>query len=718
MPGMFEFLSLLSISYLLAGAVLAFLASILVRLSKTNASTRHNIWLLALLLLLLLPLQSFFAPTDAVDPLDTIVAPDALDTRAIPDPLQLSNPLNPLVEQTSNSTFISIAELELGADPESNQIAAKDPANHVLKGESIVEQIAQIADPWAVRFIEDIGSYIEQKKLLQQIGFVIFVVMIASMAIASRDAFVSILYLRKLLANSRPVANELQSQVSCLAQLINLPVVPVLKVSNQIKSPLVTGIVRPVILLPTSMARPGVSANMLRQVLLHEMAHVKRRDTLIVVIQTMASVLLYWHPVIHFINRRISFERELACDDWVINCLEQEDPDTCRSYANNLVQISRAMLNGTQHQFILGCVRSRFGLRNRIVALLNVHFDHSTSIRITPLLLTLCLMTASSGLLSPVWPGFPFAATAAESVAQTETQPDLPDSSSSQATVDSQALVDIGTRGALPSEKARAVHNASWYSKPLVRSQSNHSIPKNGSYLMVSSLIAPSRLPQAETWKPPVATQSEMAEATNILDLWIAEAAMGVSNTEQAEPKPISISINDSGELLVSAPSTIEEITVTAERSLYSLRAQIRSTERSLYSSYNRFNDNDELDVRCHRRELYEDVRRSHRCWPKFFENIVAADAQVVALSALQGPRIFSGGYFGANPATTPLSVLRSRHEEKFEQLRNNIMTVAMENPAVYQALYDIAHLKNAYTIKREECMQKPAVLFVLRQCS
>jgi len=79
--------------------------------------------------------------------------------------------------------------------------------------------------------------------------------------------------------------------------------------------PHVAGIVRPRIVVP-----PALLADMamLRAVLLHELAHVRRLDAVARLIQIMASALMWWNPVVRFVHRRLELAREAACDAWAL----------------------------------------------------------------------------------------------------------------------------------------------------------------------------------------------------------------------------------------------------------------------------------------------------------------------------------------------------------------------------------------------------------------
>src|SRR5437867_1999202 len=80
--------------------------------------------------------------------------------------------------------------------------------------------------------------------------------------------------------------------------------------------PAVIGWLRPVILVPTS-ALTGLTPQQLEVLLAHELAHVRRYDYLVNVIQCVIETLLFYHPAVWWVSRRIREEREHCCDDLV-----------------------------------------------------------------------------------------------------------------------------------------------------------------------------------------------------------------------------------------------------------------------------------------------------------------------------------------------------------------------------------------------------------------
>lgn len=94
-----------------------------------------------------------------------------------------------------------------------------------------------------------------------------------------------------------------------------------LKASSEIYSPISMGIFHPVIIIPDNLIYG--SSDQLEMVLTHELAHVRRCDYLISLLQNVLRAILFFHPLFHLMNRNLAKEREHVCDDWVIDVTRQ-----------------------------------------------------------------------------------------------------------------------------------------------------------------------------------------------------------------------------------------------------------------------------------------------------------------------------------------------------------------------------------------------------------
>src|SRR5260221_8263766 len=74
---------------------------------------------------------------------------------------------------------------------------------------------------------------------------------------------------------------------------------------------------RPVILLPVS-ALAGMTPEVMEAILAHELAHIRRHDYLLNMLQTAIETLLFYHPAVWWVGKKIRQERENCCDDLAV----------------------------------------------------------------------------------------------------------------------------------------------------------------------------------------------------------------------------------------------------------------------------------------------------------------------------------------------------------------------------------------------------------------
>jgi uncharacterized protein (TIGR03435 family) len=111
--------------------------------------------------------------------------------------------------------------------------------------------------------------------------------------------------------------SEWQQALDCLAARLRVGQRVQLLVSELVETPAVVGWLRPVVLVPIG-AFAGLPAEHLEALLLHELAHVRRHDYLVNMLQSIAEALLFYHPAVWWISRQIRAERELCCDDLAV----------------------------------------------------------------------------------------------------------------------------------------------------------------------------------------------------------------------------------------------------------------------------------------------------------------------------------------------------------------------------------------------------------------
>lgn len=91
-----------------------------------------------------------------------------------------------------------------------------------------------------------------------------------------------------------------------------------LLLSARVQAPAVVGWLRPVLLVPVG-ALAGLPAEQVEALLLHELAHIRRHDYLVNMLQSAIEALLFYHPAVWWVSGHMRAERELCCDDAAVS---------------------------------------------------------------------------------------------------------------------------------------------------------------------------------------------------------------------------------------------------------------------------------------------------------------------------------------------------------------------------------------------------------------
>lgn len=105
-----------------------------------------------------------------------------------------------------------------------------------------------------------------------------------------------------------------QARLAALAQSFGIERKVELRVVADLASPVTAGWLKPVVLVPAALLT-GMPAHLLEALLAHELAHVKRCDYLVNLIQNVIETQLFYHPAVWWISHRIRVEREHIADD-------------------------------------------------------------------------------------------------------------------------------------------------------------------------------------------------------------------------------------------------------------------------------------------------------------------------------------------------------------------------------------------------------------------
>ncbi len=102
------------------------------------------------------------------------------------------------------------------------------------------------------------------------------------------------------------------------AERLKLKTAPLLAYSSDTLVPIVIGIFKPILLLPLNFTS-NLSADQIESILAHELAHLKRYDLIVNLLQRFIEAVLFFNPAVWYLSRQVSIEREKACDDLVLS---------------------------------------------------------------------------------------------------------------------------------------------------------------------------------------------------------------------------------------------------------------------------------------------------------------------------------------------------------------------------------------------------------------
>ena len=128
-----------------------------------------------------------------------------------------------------------------------------------------------------------------------------------------------------------------------------------------LQAPAVIGWFRPVVFLPVT-ALTGLSEEQLEVVVAHELAHIQRFDPFVNVFQVCVETLLFYHPAVWWLNKRIRAEREHCCDDMAV------------ALCGNAVEYARALtlMEEWRSAPVLAMAANRGPLTERVVRVLGL----------------------------------------------------------------------------------------------------------------------------------------------------------------------------------------------------------------------------------------------------------------------------------------------------------------------------------------------------------
>lgn len=337
-------------------AILAAAAWLVLRFMRQgNATTRHSVLAAALFASLILPIVT------------TVIA--TMTTRAQPSVTVNITKTNDVAPATRPHQGALPAHRQVGQTP---PVAAM-PATALRQFHMVVPRL--------------------NLTLPRAFALAIVALWLAGAAFVLLRLFRSLFYLEGLKRHSLPVPVEYRSQLVRWSAAIKGSREVRLCRSSEVVIPIAVGLFDAMILVPERLLEE-LAPNEIDQIVLHELAHLRRADDWVNAVERIAQALLFFNPGIAWLVAQLDLEREVACDDWV---LQQND---AVPYASCLAKVVETTMWPCPAMSAPGAFVTRRDMSVRIERLLLRHRDVRVRTSLGPIGLavtafaTLCIAIA------------------------------------------------------------------------------------------------------------------------------------------------------------------------------------------------------------------------------------------------------------------------------------------------------------------------------------
>lgn len=195
---------------------------------------------------------------------------------------------------------------------------------------------------------------------------------------------------------ARPVGEELAQRCRAAARKVGTKAPPVLAAEDA-RSPFLTGVLRPAIVLPAGAVRRGCACS--EEVFVHELGHLKRHDCLWNLLARVLCAVAFWQPLAWLLARKAEDLADEVCDDYVVRLVGKP-----AVYARELSALARRFLPSLSEASAgVGVIRFRSSLGRRVARILDGRRPIMLRISIVTALTVATLAVAATfgvGLLS------------------------------------------------------------------------------------------------------------------------------------------------------------------------------------------------------------------------------------------------------------------------------------------------------------------------------
>jgi beta-lactamase regulating signal transducer with metallopeptidase domain len=134
--------------------------------------------------------------------------------------------------------------------------------------------------------------------------------------------------------------------------------------SNELSGPVATGLFHPRVIVPKGLLE-DIRPEDLNSLLLHELAHLARRDQVELILQHVVAIIFWFHPFVHILNRRLTRSREEICDNHALSMTDGP------SFGRALLRIAELAPCRNPGRLSLPLMTSNWSLESRISGILD-----------------------------------------------------------------------------------------------------------------------------------------------------------------------------------------------------------------------------------------------------------------------------------------------------------------------------------------------------------
>ena len=332
-----------------------------------NPPVAHILWVLVLVKLVTPPLVHFDIPNFASAPVQggNGTAPDA--SPAVPAPLAEDPRLS-----TAPSSTIARGEAEPDRAVDRRPSAAQNDAKRPLPA----RLRAALAAAWST------------------MGPLVIWIWVGGACLVALLVAIRIVRFHRVLKGTLPASQRLQSAASELADRMGLRRPPNVRVVDSAVAPLLWWDGRQAtVVLPLGLVG-ALDDQQIAMVLAHELAHLRRRDHWVRLLELVVSVLHWWNPLVWWVRRQLHAVEEQCCDAWVAWLY----PNCSHDYAESLLKAAEI----SPHRLSLPALGSPFlhtyALKERIEMVLKNTSRRTASHRAAIALLLLAAVAIPAGV--------------------------------------------------------------------------------------------------------------------------------------------------------------------------------------------------------------------------------------------------------------------------------------------------------------------------------